>query len=84
MQSQTKQSFDNFQYSKSIPNIIPKKKFVNSMSQAPNLVRLLCRSKYESQHKNHKVKNCAKNRVSCLNLLKASIYQFKGVNKWFC
>ena len=53
------------------------------MSQAPNLGRLLCRSKFESQHKNHKVKKCGKNCISCLCLLKASLYQFKRVNKTF-
>ena len=50
------------------------------MSQAPNLGRLLCRSKFESQGKNNKVKNRRKNCVSCPYLLKASLYQFKQVN----
>ena len=53
------------------------------MSQEPNLVRLLCRFKFESQHKNHTAKCCGKNCVSCYYLLKASLYQFKGVNKTF-
>ena len=77
------QSFDNFQYSKTMSNIFQRKKLVKSMSQAPNLGRLLCRSKFESQHKNHEVKKCAKNCVSCPYLLKASLYQFKRVNKSF-
>ena len=47
-----KQSFDNFQYSKTVSNIFPRKKLVNSMRQAPNL-------------------------------LKASLYQFKQINKTF-
>ena len=64
-------------------NIFQKKKLVNSMSQAPNLGRLLCRSKFESQHKNHEVKNCGKSCVSCPYLLKASLYQFKQINKTF-
>lgn len=51
-----KQSFDNFQYSRTMANIFQEKKFVNSMSQAPNLGRLLCRSNFESHHKNDKVK----------------------------
>ena len=51
-----KQSFDNFQYSKTMPNIFQRKKLVRSMGQAPNPGRLLCRSKFESQHKNHGVK----------------------------
>ena len=49
------------------------------MSQAPNLGRLLCRSKFESQRKNHEVINCGKNYVSCHYLL----YQLKSVNKIF-
>ena len=78
-----KQSFDNFQYSKAMSNIFQRKKLVRSMSQAPNLSRLLCRSKFESQHKNHEVKNCEKSCVSCTYLLKASLYQFKRVKKTF-
>ena len=53
------------------------------MIQAPNLGRLLCRSKFESQHKYHEVKNCGKSCVSCPYLLKASLYQFKQDNKIF-
>ena len=78
-----KQSFDNFQYSKTMSNIFQRKKLVKSMSQAPNLGRLRCRSKFESQHKNHEVKKCVKNCLSCPYLLKASLYQFKQVNKSF-
>ena len=37
--SSIKQSFDNFQYSKTVSNIFQRKKSVKSMSQAPNLVR---------------------------------------------
>ena len=79
----TKQSSDNFQYSKTMSNIFQRKKLVKSMGQAPNLCWLLCRSKFESQHKNHKVKNCGKNCDSCPNLLKASLYQFKQTRKTF-
>ena len=43
-----KQSFDNFQYSKTMSNILQRRKLVKSMSQAPNLGRLLCRSKFDS------------------------------------
>ena len=64
-------------------NIFQRKKLVKSMSQAPNLGRLLCRPKLESQHKNQEVKKCGKNCVSCPYLLKASSYQFKRVNKTF-
>ena len=56
------QNFDNFQYFKTMSNIFQRKKLVRSMSQAPNLGRLRCRSKFELQHKNHRVKNCEKNR----------------------
>ena len=60
-----------------------RKKIVKSMSQAPNLGRLLCRSNFELQHKNHKVNNCGNNCVSCPYLLKASLFQFKRVNNTF-
>ena len=73
----------NFQYSKTLSNFFQRKKLVESMSKAPNYGRLLCRSKFESQYKNHKVRNCGKNCVSCPYLLKASLYQFKRVNKTF-
>ena len=62
-------------------NIFKTKKLVKSMRQAPNLERLLCRSKFGSQHKNHEVKNCRKNCVSSIYLLKASLHQFKQVNE---
>ena len=64
-------------------NIFQRKKLGKSTSQAPNLGRLICRSKFESQHKNHEVKNCGKNCVSCPYLLKVSLYQFKRVKKIF-
>ena len=78
-----KQSFDNFQYSKTMSHIFQMKKLVKSMSQAPNPGRLLCRSKFELQRKSHEVKNCGKNYVTCPYLLKASLYQFKEVQKTF-
>ena len=78
-----KRSSDNFQYSKAMPNIFQGKKLAKSMSQAPNLGRLRSRSKFESQHNNHEVKNCRKNSVSCPYLLKASLYQFKRDKKTF-
>ena len=59
------------------------KNFLKSMGQAPNLGSLLCRSKFESQHQNHKVKNCGKNCIGCHYLLKASLYQFKRISKTF-
>ena len=66
-----------------MPNIFQRKKLVKSMSKPPNLGRLLCRSKFESQLKNHEVKCCWNNCVSCPYLLKASLCQFKEVNKTF-
>ena len=53
------------------------------MSQAPSRGRLLYRSKFESQRKNHEMKNCRKNSISCPYLVKAFLYQFKQVNKTF-
>ena len=64
-------------------DIFQRKKLVKSMSQAPNLVRLLYRSKFESQHKNNEVKNCGKNSTSCPYLLKALLCQCKRVKKTF-
>ena len=78
-----KQSLDSFQYSKTLSDIFQRKKLVKSMSQEPNLGRLLCRSKFESQHKNHEKENGRKNCISCSYLLKASLYQFKRVKKTF-
>ena len=78
-----KQSLVNFQYSKTMSNIFLRKKIVKFLIQAPNLCRLLCRPKFESQHKNDEVKNCGKNRFSCPYPLKASLYQFKRVNETF-
>ena len=46
-------------------------------------IHILYRSKFELKHKTHKVKNYGKNCVSCLYLLKASLYQFKPVKKTF-
>ena len=63
--------------------IFQRQKLVKSMNQILNLGMLLCRSKFESQHKNHEVKNCGKNSTSCPYLLKASLYQFKWVKKTF-
>ena len=72
-----KQSFDNFQYSKTMPNIFQRKRLIKSMSHAPNLGRLLCRSKFKPQQ------YCGMNCISCPYLLKACLYQFKRVNKTF-
>ena len=50
-----KQSFDNFQYSKTSSKIFQMKNLVNSISKAINLGSLICRSKFESKCKNDKV-----------------------------
>ena len=63
--------------------IFQRKKLVKSMNQILNLGMLLCRSKFESQHKNHEVKNCGKNSTSCPYLLKALLCQCKRVKKTF-
>ena len=56
-----KKGFDNFQYSKRMLNIFQRK----------NVERLFCRSTFESQQKNDRVKkNCRKNCASCPYLLK--------------
>ena len=78
-----KQYFGNFQYFKTMSNIFQKKKLISSMSQAPNLRRLLYRCKFESQQKNHEVKICGKNYVSCPYLLKASLYLLKQFIKFY-
>ena len=64
-------------------NIFQKKKLINFMSQAPHLGRLICSSKFKSQHKNHEVRNSDKDCVSYSYLFKASLHQFKRVNKTF-
>ena len=78
-----KQSFHKFQYPNLTSNIFERKKLVKSVRQAINLGMLLCRSKFESQHKNQEVKNYGKNSVSCPYVLKALLYQFKRANKRF-
>ena len=78
-----KPRFNNFQYSKTTSNIFQEKKRINSMSQAPNLGRLLCRCKFNHHAKITKPKKCGKNCVSCPYRLKASLYQFKRVSKTF-
>ena len=51
------------------------------MTQAPNQGRILGSSKFDPKHKNNDVRNCEKNCVSWTYLLKASLFQFKQVNK---
>ena len=76
-------------------NISQKKETVNSMSQAPNIGRLLCRSKFELQQQqqqqqqqvqNHEARNCGIvgkiASVACI-LYKHPFYLFRQVNKIF-
>ena len=53
------------------------------MRQAPNLERLLCKSKFMPVEEHFHVSSCGKNCVCCPYLLKATSYLFKGVNKVF-
>ena len=62
-----KQSFDSFQYSKTMFNIFTRKKLVKSLRQAPDLQKKLHRSKFELEQQNEKV---------FLYLLKASLDLF--------
>ena len=64
-----------------MPNIFLLKKLVKSMSQAPYLGRLLCRSKFESHQKNHEVKNCGKN---CVSNQKHPYINLNELIKLFC
>ena len=64
-------------------NVFNGKKLINSMRQAPNLERLLCKSKFMPIEEHFHVDSCGKNCVCCPYLLKASSYLFKRVNKVF-
>ena len=64
-------------------NVFNGKKLINSMRQAPNLERLLCKSKFLPVEEHFHVNSCGKNYVCCPYLLKASSYLFKRVNKVF-
>ena len=76
-----RQTFENFQHSKTMSNVFNGKKLINSMRQAPNLERLLCKSKFKPVEEHFHVDSCGKNGVCCPYLLKASSYLFKRVNK---
>ena len=56
-------------------NIFQKNKLVTSMNQASNLGRLFFRSKFETKHKNDKMKKCGNNCVSCPYLYRAIKHQ---------
>ena len=78
-----RQTFESFQHSKTMSNVFNGKKLINSMRQAPNLERLLCKSKFMPVEEHFHVNSCGKNCVCCPYLLKASSYLFKRVNKVF-
>ena len=64
-------------------NVFNGKKLINSMRQAPNLERLLWKSKFMPVEEHFHVYSCGKNCICCPYLLKASSYLFKRVNKVF-
>ena len=78
-----RQTFENFQHSKTMSNVFNGKRLINSMRQAPNLERLLCKSKVMPVEGHFHVNSCGKNCVCYPYLLKASSYLFKRVNKVF-
>ena len=78
-----RQTFESFQHSKTMSNVFNGKKLINSMRQAPNLERLLCKSKFMPVQEHFHVNSCGKNCVCCPYLLKAFSYLFKRVNKVF-
>ena len=53
------------------------------MSEATNLERLLCKSKFMPVEENFPINPCGKSCVCCLYLLKTHSYLFKKVNKVF-
>ena len=66
-----------------MPNVFKGRKLINSLRQAPNLERLLCKSKFMPVEERCHVNSCGKNCVCCPYLLKVSSYLFKRVNKVF-
>ena len=64
-------------------NVFNGKKLIKSMRQAPNLERLLCKSKFMPVEEHFHVNSCGKNCICCPYLLKASSYLFKRVNNVF-
>ena len=76
-----RETFKNFQHSKTMSNVFNGKKLINSMRQAPNLERLLWKSKFMPVEEHFHVYSCGKNCICCPYLLKASSYLFKRVNK---
>ena len=64
-------------------NVFNGKKLINSLRQAPNLERLLCKSKFMLVEEHFYVNSYGKNCVCCPHLLKTSCYLFKRVNKVF-
>ena len=78
-----RQTFENLQHSKTMSNVFSGKKLINSICQAPNLERLLCKSRFMPVEENFPVNCCGKYCICCPYLLKSSSYLFKRVNKVF-
>ena len=66
-----------------MPNVFRDKILINSMRQAPNLERLLCKSEFMSVEETFHVNSFTKSCVCSSYLLKASSYLLKRVNEVF-
>ena len=60
-----KQTFENFQHSKTMSNVFYGKKLIKSMRQAPNLECLLCKSKFMPVEEHFRVNSCGKPLFNC-------------------
>ena len=78
-----KQSFNNFKYSKTLENVFRNKTLINCTRQAPNLERILCKSKFIYEKQTYKSSKCGKNCYCCPYILESSTYKFKKVKKDF-
>ena len=78
-----RQTFENCQHSETVSMVFNGKNLINSMSEAPNLERLLCKSKFMPVEENFHVNSYWKSCICCPYLLKAPSYLFKRVNKVF-
>ena len=65
-------------------NVFQRKTFVRSMSQVRNFGRLLCSSKFESQHKNQEVNDSGRIFSAALVFQKHPYINFNGLIKFFC
>lgn len=78
-----KQSFNNFKYSKTLENVFRNKTLIHSTRQAPNLERILCKSKFVSEKQTYRTSKCGKSCYCCPYLLESSKYKFKKSLKEF-